>query len=599
VTIERFTARLSVGVLAAVTAMAGAAALATTATPAPASAAAAVATSAPAAAAAVPLPATELSSPAVASAGPGRTDLFFRSSTGRLVHQVRPSGGSWTRDIDLGGQLRSQPAAVSSEPGRLDVFVRGTDDALWHRWFTGGRWSGWESLGGVLTSGPAVASRGPGRFDVLVRGGNDALFHRSFVAASGWSSWANLGGLLTSSATVAASGANRLDVVVRGSGNALYHRSFTGTTWSAWRSLGGVAASQAAAASPGVGMLDVAVRGSDGALWLKTLRPATGWSGWTSRGGVFASGPAAVAFGDDVRLVGRSPNGSVYEALRPSPAGAWSAWVRIDTYLPFRRLATWVDVFDYATLDPATAVPDMQARGVRVLYLATARFNGTTDFFDAAEAGQWLDLAHQRGIRVIGWYLPAYGDMARDVRRTVAIANFVSPGGQRFDGVGVDIERFDEVARPAFNLLAVSHLAQVRAQTAAMVAAIVPSPFTTDPGNNWEGFPWAAVGDTSDVVVPMALWSFRSNPNGSAFTPDQVYAWVLDQVQRARTLSGRPVAVEGGVDDPGTERTPVTADRVARFSDAAIAGGAIGGSHYDYATTAAGLWPSLSRLNGP
>ena len=61
-------------------------------------------------------------------------------------------------------------------------------------------------------------------------------------------------------------------------------------------------------------------------------------------------------------------------------------------------------------------------------------------------------------------------------------------------------------------------------------------------------------------------------------------------------MTGRRAHVEGGVDDPGTERTPVTPERVARFVDAAIAGGAIGGSHYDYATTTDALWPTLARL---
>jgi hypothetical protein len=62
-------------------------------------------------------------------------------------------------------------------------------------------------------------------------------------------------------------------------------------------------------------------------------------------------------------------------------------------------------------------------------------------------------------------------------------------------------------------------------------------------------------------------------------------------------MTGRPVHVEGGVDDPGVERTPVTPARVQRFVDAVIDGGAIGGSHYDYATTNADLWPILSGLN--
>jgi hypothetical protein len=57
------------------------------------------------------------------------------------------------------------------------------------------------------------------------------------------------------------------------------------------------------------------------------------------------------------------------------------------------------------------------------------------------------------------------------------------------------------------------------------------------------------------------------------------------------------VHVEGGVDDPGREYTPPTADRVHAFVEAARDAGAIGGSHYDYATTEDSLWPALGGLN--
>ena len=95
----------------------------------------------------------------------------------------------------------------------------------------------------------------------------------------------------------------------------------------------------------------------------------------------------------------------------------------------------------------------------------------------------------------------------------------------------------------------------------------------------------------------MALWSFRSNPDGSAYTTQQVHDWVVDQVDRAQALTGRRVHVEGGVNDPGTERTPVTAARVEAFVQAVHDAGAIGGSHYDYATTVSTLWPALAGIN--
>jgi hypothetical protein len=80
--------------------------------------------------------------------------------------------------------------------------------------------------------------------------------------------------------------------------------------------------------------------------------------------------------------------------------------------------------------------------------------------------------------------------------------------------------------------------------------------------------------------------------------PGQAYAWVLDQVRRTRSSNGRTVTVEGGVHDPGViARIPVTAYRVGRFVDATVAGGAVGASHYDYATTPVAFWSILARLN--
>jgi hypothetical protein len=483
----------------------------------------------------------------------------------------------------------------------MDVFARGADDTLVHRWFTNGRWSRWESLGGSLTSAPAVASWGPGRLDVFARGGRGELRQRSFVSGRGWLPWRGRGGTLSSSPAATSWAPGRIDVVARGVGDTLLHRYLvTGVGWSPWRTRSAGLRSQPAIASPGAGLLDITARRSGSVMWIRRFVRGDGWTGWTSLGGTFSSGPSATARGGQVLVMARRPTGRLAMTIRPAPSASWRRWIGIDPLQPFRRLSTWVDVFDYASLDPDAAVADMAARGVRTLFLSTARFTSTSDFHDAAEAGAWLDAAHAAGVKVVGWYPPAYGDMARDVRRTIAIAEFASPGGQRFDAVGIDIERLDEVTRAQFNIRLVDHLTRVRAGTDTMLAAIVPSPFATDPGNNWEGFPWSAVGRRSDVVVPMALWSFRDSCPGTEvcpYTPGQVYTWVLDQTRRARTLTGRPVTVEGGVDDPGAENTPVTAPRVSRFVDAVIDGGAIGGSHYDYRTTNASLWPTLARLN--
>lgn len=114
-------------------------------------------------------------------------------------------------------------------------------------------------------------------------------------------------------------------------------------------------------------------------------------------------------------------------------------YVRYPSISTFRRLGAWVDLYDYGSLDPSDAVADLDARGVRTLYLQTARYN--TDADVAPVVGGWIERAHAAGMRVVGWYLPAYDEfMATDVRRTVAIARYSSPGGHRFDALAIDIE---------------------------------------------------------------------------------------------------------------------------------------------------------------
>jgi hypothetical protein len=548
------------------------------------------------------LPASELTTPAVASSSSGRTDVLWRSSSGKLQYRYRRPGGSWTRALNLGGALASQPTVVSWGPGRLDVVARGTDNALWHRALRDGSWSAWTSLGGKLTSAPAISSQGPGRLDVFVRGTDGGLWQRSFVSGSGWSKWRSLGGSLTSSPAATSWSSGRIDVFVRGRSGRIYQRIYKDGAWTRWYRRGDQAASQPAVTSPAAGVLDVAVRRSDGQIWSVQRTKGDTWSAWTKRGAA-SSGPALSREGAVVRLAVQRTNGQHYLSSRSRATAAWGSWARVDALRPVRGLGTWIDAFDY-DLAPEASVADMKARGVRTLFLATGRFMpmpSGQNFQDEALMGRWLDAAHAAGIRVVGWYVPGYGDLARDVRRTVAIERYVSPKGNRFDAVGINIERFrnpgqpisqwnGEVFKDEFLTSLVAHLQQVRKATHTPLVAIVPTPYTTEPGTRWSGFPWKDVGTYSDVTVPMVLWSFRSG-----YTPTQVRTYVADQVVRSRGLTGDPVHVEGGVDGEGT--IAFTSTYVRAFVDGAFDGKAIGGSNYDYRTTKPTYWSLLVRLN--
>ena len=266
----------------------------------------------------------------------------------------------------------------------------------------------------------------------------------------------------------------------------------------------------------------------------------------------------------------------------------------------FRGLGAWVDLYDYEFVDADSAVADLDARGVRTLYLQTGRWNkpapddaGTMQ--DAAAVERWLTAAHARGIKVVGWYLPAYENMTRDVRRTTAIARYRTASGDKFDALGIDIEYKQQMpSLSAWNAAVATHARRVRSALGSgyPIAAIVPAPLAmaVRPGN-WTGFPWRSLADVSDIFMPMAYWSFRHDCSDK---PEHcAYGYTKGNVEQVRALTGKPrvpVHVIGGIGDE------ISTNDVNDFVRAANAANVYGGSLYDYQTTRQEYWPLLAKL---
>jgi hypothetical protein len=539
-----------------------------------------------------------LTGPAAGSWGNGRLDLFYRNSrNGQLAHQWYVPGAlaAWTAAESLGGALTSQPAVASWAAGRYDVFARGTDNAIWHKSLSGGTWSGWQSLGGVASSPPAAAAWSAGRLDVFFRGTSNQLYTMHYTASAGWSALGNLGGVLTSGPAVASWGPGRLDVFARGTDSAVWHKWFTGGKWSGWQSLGGRIVGEPGAASTGTGKLDLFGRGTSNALFNRNYNVSrAGWSTWASLGGALSSSPsAAVPAAGVVTVFVRNANGGYYYRQR-SAAKVWSGWQLADAALAFRGLGAWVDVYDYAALNPAAAVADLKAHGVRTLYLGTARYDSATDILYPDDVAAWLAAAHAAGIRVVGWYVPDYADLTRDVRRTLAVASYVSPAGQRFDAIGIDIEYMPAGTNPdAWNQAVATQLARVRAGTTLPVAAIVLPPVLMRLyPDRWSTFPWSALAANANSVAPMSYWtSFTPAPRCAAGDAQYcAYQYTRDNVLLSRQYTGLPVHVIGGSGDTATLA------QVADYARAARETAAAGGSFYDYRTTKLEFWPYLEQL---
>jgi hypothetical protein len=239
----------------------------------------------------------------------------------------------------------------------------------------------------------------------------------------------------------------------------------------------------------------------------------------------------------------------------------------------------------------------MKAKGVRTLYLQTARWNSGRAFLYREQMEVWLEEAHARGIDVVGWYLPAYGKhLDPDVRRTVKIASFVSSGGERFDALAIDIEfKGGTDSLDEFNDGIRAHLRRVRRQVGNRypIGGIIPAPVAMDRSpSSWAGFPYGSVGRYSDVVMPMAYWSYRKDDGSCPADPLYcAYRYTKANVKRSADRTGLRVHVIGGVADG------ITKGEVADFVRAARERNALGAGLYDYATTRSGAWDALAGLD--
>lgn len=268
----------------------------------------------------------------------------------------------------------------------------------------------------------------------------------------------------------------------------------------------------------------------------------------------------------------------------------------------FHGLGTWIDAYDFSreyaepstpTVTPAH-VDAMWQAGVKTIYLQAAKFGAKTpagrDILSPDLVGAFLGRAHYRGIRVVAWYLPSFGDVNADLRRLVALRKFRDSGGQAFDAIGVDIEwRADVPNHDTRNARLVELTKRLRAAVPDLpLSAIVLPPVVTDVINKayWPRFPWQTLRPYYDVWQPMAYWTNRKA--GTSWRNAYTYTYENIRLTRKNLASPyAPVHIAGGIGDASTSTD------YQNFIRGAKAQHAIGASIYDWRTTAASAYPIL------
>ena len=281
---------------------------------------------------------------------------------------------------------------------------------------------------------------------------------------------------------------------------------------------------------------------------------------------------------------------------------------------PYRGLGTWLDRFDWTTqwskkpIPPVTAatVDQMWAQGVQTIYIQASHWSTLPDVLEPEKLQPIIDRAHQLGMYVVVWYLPAFQDVNTDLRKVVAIANL------DVDGISIDIEERDvvkDVAERTRRLISFTQslrgLLPGRFLSNNIIEPLaldgVPGIWTLPNGQPpppvalwWRGpFPYVEIAPAFDLWMIQSYWTNRGVNTGWR----DGYRYVAENVRRLRAVVGRPdlpVHVIGGV---GT--TARNLNDISGMLQAAREGNSTGLSFYDWLVTDPSFWQYLRAFRAP
>jgi hypothetical protein len=275
-----------------------------------------------------------------------------------------------------------------------------------------------------------------------------------------------------------------------------------------------------------------------------------------------------------------------------TPAGpAQDTPARLEAY---RGLGTWVDIFDTrAWKDPAAAVDDMAAHGVRTLFLQTGNSHSKTAFKDVPATEAFIRAAHARGMLVVAWYLPYLKSESLDLDRVTQAIRFKTSDGQAFDGFALDIE--SAAVKPLAKRIRALESLSLKIRDVAgpdyALGAIIPSPVgLARKTGYWDTFPYTSLARVYDAFLPMAYYTYHGKG------ADAVYADAAGSMRIIREQPGCetvPVHLIGGIAEKSN------AAEVGAFVRAVNDTGCIGASIYGWTGTRSPMWKELGALKAP
>jgi hypothetical protein len=211
-------------------------------------------------------------------------------------------------------------------------------------------------------------------------------------------------------------------------------------------------------------------------------------------------------------------------------------------------------------------------------------------FYARDTLNRLIPAAHKQGIAVIAWVYPYLRDVSLDVRLTKLVADYVTPTGERADGVAADIEEvIDRVSVYSYGQLTRALLGD----DTLMVAAVFHPRAEPD-------YPYDAIAASWNVLAPMDYWHSRASKLYGRADVARFVAVSIITIRAAMGNSQLPIEELGQTynmftDDFTGGATAPGWDEMIADMDVAKDYGCIGVSFFEWQTATQEQWQAVSR----
>ena len=337
-----------------------------------------------------------------------------------------------------------------------------------------------------------------------------------------------------------------------------------------------------------------------------TITPATLYA-WPGSGAAPLVGvPAGTAL-TSTQWAGDSTGQPWYFVKTSVGAGwVWSGSVRLDEPDPATHLVNGMPVWspvagkgmwftNYQTrhADLTRLIADAKAAGITHIYAEVAI--SWWGFYAPVSLDRLLPVAHKAGIAVIAWVYPSLRNVTADVRMTMQVADYRTPGGDHADGIATDVEEVVDSG----SVYSYGQVLRGLLGPDTLLVDCTLHPFTH------AGYPYASVAASWNVLAPMNYWHSRY---AHAYTSDDVARFVTTSVVTIRAAMleagvSQPIPIEElgqaydmySGDGAGTGHNPAGAEIAADLTTAKALG-CIGASYFEWQTATQSQWDALSSF---